>query len=444
MMTKHQSTKLSNATIFSSALLYLVLATVSLFQGWTMGFWFLFCILCYLTGKGEAHAVIAFLALPTCMSGVLFAGFIYLPIDVYRIGLIMLPALFYLLIPGRDFELKLVLVVWALFFAYAAISSLFVSLYPNISVLKASFSGAFILLLVLLAPKNTRYPNLLSGLIAASAIGSLLFYFYYPSIGYSYRQDFRDFMHYAGMFRHPQSAGALLGLASALVLHNLVNSDGLSKIFHLATLISLVVTLYLSASRIGALTLISSSSLYVLTCIVKSRNSRNVISMKYLLALGIIAAVSLIVIEYESISKFVMKGGSAEGYLSLSGRSELVLQSLEGFYHSPIIGNGFQVPSIFTLGGADDFIYGDGTSIEKSFSPVMILEETGIIGAILFASGLILILQSAWREHRYLFCSTLCAFMILNFAEACVFAPSGLGGLSWILVFSTYPVVENI
>lgn len=70
--------------------------------------------------------------------------------------------------------------------------------------------------------------------------------------------------------------------------------------------------------------------------------------------------------------------------------------------------------------------------IEKGLLPLMVLGETGIIGAIVFFIYLV-VFYSTCVKKRYFCCLCLMtAFLISNMAEATYFSPGGNGGILWV------------
>jgi hypothetical protein len=113
----------------------------------------------------------------------------------------------------------------------------------------------------------------------------------------------------------------------------------------------------------------------------------------------------------------------------------LVEQGMASFRERPMIGNGFQVSR--EMRGYDMSEMGLLLSapIEKGVLPVMVLEEGGVIGALLIAAFLINLYGKYRRLQFTCFLSTFTVFLGLNSGEASFFSTSGGGGILWMICF---------
>jgi len=110
-----------------------------------------------------------------------------------------------------------------------------------------------------------------------------------------------------------------------------------------------------------------------------------------------------------------------------------VERCLYEFRRSPWLGSGFQVveehPAAYAIGEITLFT----APCEKGLLPLMVLGETGVVGAFVF--GLFLIsFYVGCSQKKY--AATLALFVLLlatNMGEATFFAPSGGGGVLWLL-----------
>lgn len=134
-----------------------------------------------------------------------------------------------------------------------------------------------------------------------------------------------------------------------------------------------------------------------------------------------------------AVVAFANKGGSDEGFdidQALSSRRQLIEHSWQNFLESPLTGIGFEVAKTEFFRKNATLFY---APIEKGFLPVAILEETGIIGAMLFALFLLVYARMLARSLNIPGIALLTTFLAVNCGEAMLFAVGGHGGFGWIL-----------
>lgn len=356
-----------------------------------------------------------------------------------RSALVFTLGFFALMVGNRGFlpALRPTLFLWGALFVLAILCAPYYSLYPDISTLKATFTLLFLGLLLFTAGTRPDFPFSLAALIAAIAFCSAACYFVRPGVGQCYTEFINSELRYSGVMSHPQSMGCFLGLSAPLFLYLFARPVGfLLKGVYASVFAAIVFDVYVSGSRIGALTLITTVSvLLTIQAFSSSMTVRR--TSRAALALFSAGLAAVAILAYDSITGFATKGAYA---LNLSGRDQIIQMSWDGFLHSPFLGNGFQVPSIYTSRGAAQLSTESGTSIEKCFAGTMLLEEVGVVGTALFAAGLFFLLRACLSSRAYLSFVLILGFAVVNLAEATIFSPSSLGGLCWILIFSTYSV----
>ncbi|MFC3205343.1 hypothetical protein [Aquamicrobium soli] len=147
-------------------------------------------------------------------------------------------------------------------------------------------------------------------------------------------------------------------------------------------------------------------------------------------------------------------GKMAQNYISKSGRAQvdgllaaydrsrggLINSMLDNIAEYPLTGIGFGIasePALMVV--ARDPILGlpVGASIEKGVTPLMVIEELGIFGALLVAFWVFHLLRSASRSSLapLAVCLTV---LLLNMGEATLFSPGGFGLLPLILLGWAY------
>ena len=218
------------------------------------------------------------------------------------------------------------------------------------------------------------------------------------------------------------------------------------SVFHLALMAPIPFICYLSRSRLAFFILILAMLLTTLSCLPHARVSRRVkssfIGLAILGAIMLIALSAIAEIHSGTITKWLRKqydttdtsDDRSLGTAITSSRQGLIELNLRDFRRNILLGSGFQVDSEtkakFKSGRASLF----SATIEKGILPLMILGETGILGACAFSIFLIVFYHTC-KQKRYMATSTLfTVYLATNMAEATFFAPSGGGGSLWILL----------
>ena len=117
-------------------------------------------------------------------------------------------------------------------------------------------------------------------------------------------------------------------------------------------------------------------------------------------------------------------------------RMGLVERGMQNFKERPLTGNGFQVSEEMKLMDKSDNSMLVSAPIEKGVLPVMVLEEGGLVGAIIILAFLINIYTRYSKLHLNGFLATFTVFIALNTGEASFFSTSGTGGILWAICFS--------
>ena len=139
------------------------------------------------------------------------------------------------------------------------------------------------------------------------------------------------------------------------------------------------------------------------------------------------------------MSRLIRKSNDLEGdqrtlaEAFTGSRQGKIQECLRDFHLNPLWGMGFQVipehVEMFRTGQISIF----SASIEKGILPLMVLGETGIIGAIAFLFFLYMFFSDASRKGYIATITLFCALLTSNMAEATFFSPGGGGGVFWML-----------
>ena len=119
-------------------------------------------------------------------------------------------------------------------------------------------------------------------------------------------------------------------------------------------------------------------------------------------------------------------------------RSENIETMLASFKESPIIGNGFQVTREMQYYTSASFQILLSAPVEKGILYLLILEEGGLIGMLLFVLFVLKTYQWGIKYQENIFLGSFFAMLILNAGEATFFSSSAIGGFLWMLCFLHY------
>ena len=140
------------------------------------------------------------------------------------------------------------------------------------------------------------------------------------------------------------------------------------------------------------------------------------------------------------LEEFATKGEGEFGGLTeafAESRESLIDRSMDNFRQYPIAGIGFGVPSdtsqelfeVKRVGGIPI-----SASVEKGSLPAAMLEETGIIGAVLCLVLLAAVLYSMGSGGDYTLAWIALTAILLNVGEAMLFSMGGLGLFVWMMI----------
>lgn len=115
-----------------------------------------------------------------------------------------------------------------------------------------------------------------------------------------------------------------------------------------------------------------------------------------------------------------------------------VSQQLDNFSDAPLTGHGFGLYRFGVLGGEANIVRVWGIPIsapvEKGFAFTAVLEEVGIFGALLFYGLLISMARRAAGAARPEILALLLGAILINFGEAVIFSPGGIGLFMWLVI----------
>ena len=249
---------------------------------------------------------------------------------------------------------------------------------------------------------------------------------------------------FCGVTRQSQSFAILAGMVLAWLVADMLFIEKRFTKLHLVLIGVGIPLLYLSKSRAGLLSLMVGILMVavwlpnriMLPPMVKRHLKTGVYAM---LVLGFIGAI-VSEMSSDSISQWLRKVEDVdEDRRSLSeavtsSRQGLMEESMRDFKRNPMFGSGFQVAEYTAEQVARS---GSGlvisAPIEKGVLPIMVLGETGVVGAIVFAIFLISFYTTSCNRRLYVTAALFTVLLATNMGEATFFSPGGSGGLLWTI-----------
>ena len=249
--------------------------------------------------------------------------------------------------------------------------------------------------------------------------------------------------YFCGILAHSQALAPILAcLITYLLCDYLFIKKGKSWL-HLVLIGAAFPLLFYTRSRTGLLAmLVGIGTLYIYSArkialppVVKRRLSQSMLYGAILLL--IVAAVAEAVDG--KMSKWIRKTDAASaddrGLVEAvtSSRMGLIDKTMYEFNRNPLFGSGFQVEEFHQDLWRRSNSLVLTAPIEKGLLVLMVLGETGLVGACVFYAFLIVFITGCIRKR---YCCTLTLFMVqlaTNFGEATYFSPGGIGGIIWVL-----------
>lgn len=245
-----------------------------------------------------------------------------------------------------------------------------------------------------------------------------------------------------GVTWQSQTLAPLLALVNAWLLCDMLIIHKRFDKLYLTMLACIPVMLYMTRSRAGlvayavSILLVYKFALHSggLSYSVKSRLRQAMLAMG---AVGVLV-IGVWMVRSTALQQWVRKTDNVaydtrsfwEAFTS--SRMELIEGAWQSFLDNPLLGIGFQVSEL-------QLFYKDSLSlfsapIEKGFIITMILEETGLIGFIVFVAFVCVFVYECRRKRLYATMILFFTFLSTNLAEATFFSPGGNGGLLWCYV----------
>lgn len=242
---------------------------------------------------------------------------------------------------------------------------------------------------------------------------------------------------FQGILSHPQALGVFLAPAMAWLFFKEWGS-GWRALPQLALLLSGLTMMYTTQARTSALAFLGAALLASLIEARQRRPARSRISRAALAALLVAGALLTVPRSLDMAHRFAMKGRYTAVAASFQeSRGFLIDRSLRQFAAHPWLGIGFGLPSSrLALRAQTDVATGlpVGAPTEKGFAFVALLEETGILGTLLFLWFLTGVGQAVRATGSAAAAALALAALLVNFGESVLFAFGGMGLYCWLML----------
>ena len=248
---------------------------------------------------------------------------------------------------------------------------------------------------------------------------------------------------FSGISCQSQFLGPCLGCLFGLVACDMLMLERRVSPIHIIVLVPIPLLIAMTRSRIGLLTFLAALLFLVawlLPRINVPTNTKKKMKGFVRAFVSILIIVSCVAeMRHSTISRLLRKTediSSDERTLMeavTNSRMGRVEECMRDFRMNRIWGMGFQVDSTFTerFNGKRGFVF--SASIEKGVMPVMILGETGIVGAMMFLAFLLVFYSTCAKRGYYATMLLFSTLLASNTGEATFFSPSGAGGVFWLI-----------
>jgi O-antigen ligase len=262
-------------------------------------------------------------------------------------------------------------------------------------------------------------------------------------IGYEH-----DARYFQGIFNHSQVLGIVTSLFSLIVFIIILNQKNFSlkAIFFIAIFTSSLILIFLTFSRTALLSLFFSVIIFVFfSTFFKKKNflvTYNIFLNKNFSTLGILLLLPLIFFYdyfYRILITFLEKNSNIENLIDsyISSRMIVIEPMIENIKTKWLTGIGFGIPSFDTYSSIKQITFETLIffTYEKGNLYLLILEELGLLGILIFIFWLFLLIQRLILSGDNIALIVVINILLINIGEAVVFSTGGLGLLILILLF---------
>jgi O-antigen ligase len=254
---------------------------------------------------------------------------------------------------------------------------------------------------------------------------------------------YRDQNGFQGILNHPQVYGIYMSTACAWMFINTFFSNQTSKTSSKIYVMALIWFMLLTKARTAIVAIsISFLFIFVISIIFKIPWTRYLKRMIYAFA---VISLTLFILTYfsntsrELISDFFLKkneAGSVNQAYSAS-RGQIVEESWTNFLEQPIYGIGFGMTKNENIVYEIDTRTGLPLSFttEKAMMPVVLLEETGLVGFFAFIPFFLMMIRYAITSFEIKMPMLFLTALFINIGEMVFFSIGGIGLYLLMIVF---------
>ncbi len=249
---------------------------------------------------------------------------------------------------------------------------------------------------------------------------------------------------FGGVTNNSQFLGPAVACCFAWVLCDMWLVKKKISWFHILLVLPIPIICYMTRSRISFFTLLVALFMTTAFCLPRAKVPRRVKSTFWaVLIMGfavVLLGAAITEFKHGGITQWLRKTNDvANDERSLmeavtESRQGLIAANLADFNRNRLIGTGFQVSygmkKRLETSSANLF----SATIEKGLLPLMVLGETGLIGAVVFLLFLAMFYNTCARRRYTATATLLTVFFATNMAESTFFAPSGGGGVLWLMM----------
>lgn len=288
----------------------------------------------------------------------------------------------------------------------------------------------------------SRYPQDSTFIFLALGTVSVLFSLLLIGLGLGTRTG-GNFV--GGMFSHSQTAGPVFAVVFVLLMDGYLRERKVNR-FHLLIAFMALALVYLSHSRNAMLALVAGGVLS--WAVLAGRGLRLPYPGRFWRLVGLVLVLFLLPAlldpgkVQENFISFVQKGDTYTTdltELAEGSRGGLIERSMANFREYPLFGIGFGVGSdydAFQRKVSGTWLV--SASAEKGFLPSAVLEEQGLVGAVLFVLLLVHLVSRVSRYGSFTTLWILFATLLLNLGEAALFSMGPLGVWMWLMIAYAY------
>lgn len=267
-----------------------------------------------------------------------------------------------------------------------------------------------------------------------------------PTVAISSIGFLRDGQGFQGVLNHPQGFAVFLAPIVPWLGIKAFSAEGNGRLIPVGLFVLSFASLWLTRGRTGVIAIVL-AALVLMILRPGFWKSLTAIGLRALshgwVVMGLVLLMPLLLWKapelWGALQEFLFKGSGTEGLAEAANasRGTLIDQQIYNFQSSPIFGIGFGVSNSDTsvLNVVIDPITGlpIGAATEKANLPLAVLEETGVLGALLFVPFLFVLARRLARTRSLALAWAALAALSTNISEMTFFSMGGMGLYTWII-----------